>query len=203
MTPVTSPLLGIMDSGITGNLINTNYYSISTATVDVSGASSISFSSIPQTYTHLQLRIFNQTNRSTYNTSGLYMRLGNNGIDSGYNYSYHGLQSNPASPSNLVNSYAVTSSNYGPNMSTSSSVASNVFGVGVIDIVDYKNVNKYKTVRCLSGSDTNGAASGYAGYIDFGSFLWTSTNAVTDLAFYPLYGTAFNQYSTFELFGVK
>ena len=51
-----SPLLGILDSGKYRTFAG-NYVSIATATVTSGGASTITFSSIPSTYTHLQIRI--------------------------------------------------------------------------------------------------------------------------------------------------
>jgi hypothetical protein len=78
--------------------------------------------------------------------------------------------------------------------------SANVFGVGVIDILDAFNTSKYKTVRFLDGYDNNGS-----GLVALRSGLWQSTNAITDITFGPenFGGTTYKQYSTFALFGVK
>ena len=43
------------------------FESIAVATVDSGGASSVTFSNIPATYTHLQVRAVGRTDRPTYN----------------------------------------------------------------------------------------------------------------------------------------
>jgi hypothetical protein len=58
-----TPMLGIMASQISGHLSNTAYESI--ATVDASSSSSVTFSSIVGTYTHLQVRISTLTSTGT------------------------------------------------------------------------------------------------------------------------------------------
>ena len=52
------PILGVIASQITGHLSTNSFESIQTVTVGSGGQSSISFSSIPSTYKHLQLRCF-------------------------------------------------------------------------------------------------------------------------------------------------
>ena len=47
-------------------VVLSSYDSIATVTVGSGGSSSIVFSSIPQTYKHLQIRGFVQTTRATY-----------------------------------------------------------------------------------------------------------------------------------------
>ena len=78
--------------------------------------------------------------------------------------------------------------------------SANVFGVGVIDILDAFNTSKYKTVRFLDGYDNNGS-----GLVALRSGLWQSTNAITDITVAPenFGGTTYKQYSTFALYGVK
>ena len=73
------------------------------------------------------------------------------------------------------------------------------FAAHIFDILDYANINKYKTMRSLSGQDTNNATYGY---VFFNSSLWQSTNAITSISMAPSSGT-FNQYSSFALYGVK
>jgi hypothetical protein len=52
------PILGIIASAITGNLVTTSYESIETVTVGSGGSATVlTFSSIPATYTHLQIRV--------------------------------------------------------------------------------------------------------------------------------------------------
>jgi len=176
-------LPGILASGITGNLSTNNYISIATATVDSSGASNITFSSIPQTYTHLQIR-------GSFTGSGVPIPQFNG--DTGNNYAFHGLRGTGSAAS----AYAVTSA---PNLQlgTASQAGSTYPFSFIFDILDYTNVNKYKTTRSLGGSDQNGS-----GGIDFSSGLWLNTAAITSITIPIGSGTA-NQYSQFALYGVK
>jgi len=172
-----------------------NYYSIATVTVGAGGASNISFSSIPNTYTHLQLRGILRDNRSTSGGNNVNIRVGNSGIDSGSNYASHLLYGDGSSASTSAQS-SQTAGAFG--ISTSSSDGANIFGVQVIDILDYTNTSKNKTIRWLAGIDTNGA-----GQIRFSSTLWMSTSAITDIQFYDNAGASYVQYSSFALYGVK
>jgi hypothetical protein len=182
------PILGIIDSQKSGHLYNNSYTSLQTVTVGSGGASSITFSSIPSTYTHLQIRGIVREASGGFDQA--FMQLNS---DSGSNYATHNLNGNGSS----AGAGATTST-------TSMSVAaipgsnqsSSVFGATVIDILDYANTNKYKTVRSLSGTDNNGS-----GYAWFASGLWQNTNAVTNITIFSTYN--FVQYSQFALYGVN
>jgi hypothetical protein len=73
----------------------------------------------------------------------------------------------------------------------------NMFGTVIIDILDYKDTNKYKTQRWLGGTDQNGS-----GVVAFGSGLWMSTSAINQIT---LSGATGNwvQHTTFALYGIK
>ena len=190
------PILGVIDSGKSGHLVVPNSYaSIGTVTVGSGGASTITFSSIPSTYTHLQIRISAQTNRATYGTDSIAMRFNS---DTTSSYDTHEL----IGANGSANAYSTTSTNtpYWDAMGTSTSGA---FGAGIFDILDYANTNKYKTSRLFLGSDNNGSISSNTGAITLGSGLWQSTNAITSINFLPIYGSLFNQYSTFALYGIR
>ncbi len=75
--------------------------------------------------------------------------------------------------------------------------ATNGYSTYVIDILDYKNTNKYKTVRSLNGFDQNGYA-----FTWFASSVWLNTNAITSLTFNSDGGN-FLQYSQLALYGIK
>jgi len=83
-----TPILGIFDSAKSGNLYFSSYDSISTVTVGAGGAASIDITSIPSTYTHLQLRCFLQANRATYGMGEFELTVNNAG---GTNYSRNGV----------------------------------------------------------------------------------------------------------------
>jgi hypothetical protein len=163
----------------------TSFESIATVTVGSGGASNVEFTSIPGTYTHLQIRINSLGSANTASSlSGTY-----NG-DTGSNYSSHWLTGNGSSAS----SGATANDNiqyFGFSLHTSEANAS------VIDILDYANTNKYKTMRCLTGVDRNGSGS-----VWLFSGSWRNTNAITSIKITPNSGN-FNQYSHFALYGIK
>ena len=195
-----TPILGVIASQISGHLFTAGTFdSIQTVTVGAGGQSSISFSSIPSTYKHLQIRMFMQSNRGTYGTDNVSLRI--NG-DSGTNYVYHYLRGSGSAATPGASSSSITEitefSTQGCGTSTGGT-----FGAGVADILDYSSSAKYKTVRNLSGVDLNGSVGGGYGYVSLVSGLWMNTATVTSLLLYPVNGTAFTQYSSFALYGVK
>ena len=182
-----SPILGVFASSIQNSIASaTSYESISTVTVGSGGTSAVTFSSIPATYTHLQVR---GIARSTGSSS---MKLRVNS-DTGSNYSYHQLYGNGSTVSS--NGYASFTTMYIANLPVAADGA-NLFDGFVIDILDYANTSKNKTFRSLNGFDANGS-----GYIALESDAWLNTSAVTTLEFTTSVGIA--QYSSFALYGIK
>jgi len=181
------PILGIIASQLTGKL--SSYESIATTTVGAGGASSITFSSIPSGYQHLQIRY----TARTASTSNANINLNVNG-DTSSSAVWHVLYGTGTSAA----VYQFTSAYIIAGQTATSAVAANTFGVGVIDILDYKNTSKNKTVRSLSGADSNGA-----GIVYFSSGQWINTNAITSLAFTTGDAANFSQYSQFALYGIK
>ena len=162
----------------------TAYESIATVTVGSGGVSSVTFNSFSG-YTHLQIRFIAQNSGGTYVPN-----LTFNG-DTGTNYSYHRLGSYGSGVFADAGT-SQTSMQMGLIGSTS-----NVFSGGIIDILDYANTNKYKTVKSLGGFDENGG-----GFVLITSGNWRSTSAVTSLTLTSS-GFNFTQYSSFALYGVK
>lgn len=189
-----TPLLGIMASQISGHLWAPSgaYDSIATATVGSGGASTVTFSSIPSTYTHLQVRYLARTNRADVQDL---IRFRFNS-DAGTNYAYHWLRGDGGTAD--AGNGTSTASPWTAVIAGGNASASQ-FGVGVSDVLDYANTNKYKTTRTLSGVDTNSAD----GRIMFFSNLWMNTAAITSIEIAPNYGTSFSNYSSFALYGIK
>jgi hypothetical protein len=174
-----------------------DYESIATVTVGSGGSSSISFTSIPSTYKHLQIRALAQTNRATFAVDDFYMTFNS---DSGANYSYHGLYGDGGS----VGTTAVANAtNIATTQNIGTTAMANTFGVVVADILDYSDTNKYKTLRMLSGEDTNGAVAGVFPRLNFTSGSWRSTSAISTIFMAPINSSLFTQYSSFALYGIK
>lgn len=176
----------------------TDYESIATVTVGAGGSSSVSFTSIAGTYSHLQLRYTAQSNRGTYGIDNSKITINS---DSGSNYSWHILSGD----GNAAFSGAGTSQTFikSGDRDLATTTSTNMFGVGVIDFLDYSNTNKYKTTRALSGEDINGTIAGYGGGVSLSSGLWMNTAAITSITLVPANGTAYTQYSSFALYGIK
>ena len=174
-----------------------NYDALSTVTVPSGGLSSITFAGIPQTgYTHLQIRAFVKTDRSTYGRDETSLRFNS---DSASNYSWHTLYGNGGSAS----SYAVATDTNIDAGYISGGAGTDMFGGQVIDILDYTNTNKYKTIRSLSGHEQNGTIASLYNIIGLSSGSWRSTSAINSITIGIISGTLFNQYSSFALYGVK
>ena len=168
-----------------------SFESIATVTVGSGGQSSISFTSIPSTYKHLQVRAIGRTTDSGVVDSTIAWRFNS---DSGANYTLHLLIGDGSSAS----AYAGTGRDNASAYLAGAGASANVFGASIMDILDYTNGNKYKTVRSLFGTDTNGAG----GRVMLDSNLWLNTAAITSISATPVTGS-FVQYSSFALYGIK
>lgn len=157
----------------------TSYESIATVTVGSGGSSSISFSSIPSTYKHLQVRGIHK-----HSASGAFATIELNSDSTAANYTYHRLYGD--------GSAAAAEANASLNRIFTSYPH---WGSIVIDVLDYTNTNKYTTVRTLSGWDGNGS-----GEVNFISNLWENTAAVSALT---IKLSSFVEYSSFALYGIK
>lgn len=167
------------------------YDALATVTVPSGGLTSVTFAGIPTGYKHLQIRTI--TRESTGTIGQQFLRF--NG-DTGNNYSIHTLTGNGSSAGTTA-SAGGSQNKINCGIKPGSSDLANTFGAAVIDILDYASTTKNKTVRTLSGVDTNGA-----GYAWMSSGAWYNTSAITSIVF--IAETAdFAQYSQFALFGVK
>jgi len=179
-----APILGIWASSKAVATDTGAMFPLQVITVGPAGASSVSFTNIPSTYSHLQLRIIGRSASSNYG----FLRFNS---DSGSNYASHFLYGDGSSAA----ASAVTSSTsiYGARMGA----ATSTFGASIVDILDYANTNKNKTVRTLMGNDENGS-----GLVLLVSGLWTSTSAISSITYIPQVSD-FLQNSQFALYGIK
>lgn len=166
---------------------------VSIASANGTGSSdTITFSSISQIYTHLQIRIFAK-GTGTGNGVGTGSIIIFNGDTTATNYWRHG-----------INAYGsgISSSNGNDNafwdIIGSSSGLTSMYASNVIDILDYTNTNKKTTVRSIVGEETNGSGvhSGPR------SGLWNNTAAITSITLQS-YGGNFTTASHIALYGIK
>lgn len=170
-----------------------DYDSIQTVTVGAGGSASVSFTSIPSTYSHLQVRILS---RGTRAGTGYDYLLAQANSDTATNYSWHLLYGNGTSAATSANNSV---SSMGVGVQPQASATANAFAVTILDILDYANTSKYKTFRSLSGQDTNDTN----GVIELSSGNWRSTSAITSLTFTNNVSGNIAQYSSFALYGIN
>lgn len=164
--------------------ITNSYVSIATAT-GTGSSNTITFSVIPGTYKHLQLRGI------LVGSSSDVVQIAYNGDTTATNYYYHRLQGTGAGTPNAAAGNI-------RRLFDSNGSGSNYLAF-VTDVLDYSNTNKYKTTRSLSGYDANGS-----GVIDLESSLWKNTNdAITSIELSLTAGIYFSANSSFALYGIK
>jgi hypothetical protein len=178
-------VIGAITAGLFGTgvpPVTSSYESIATVTVGTA-QSSISFTSIPSTYKHLQVR-------GTF----LYSNTGDNMVCS-YN---SGAFSNVKVHYLFGDGSTVTAGNDTSIISINAANTSTEFQVGVYDFLDYTNTNKAHTLRYLQGQDRNGS-----GVIVLGSALATNTAAINQITFSWAGASNFRTYSRLALYGIK
>jgi hypothetical protein len=175
--------------------IPTSFESIATASA--TGAS-VTFSSIPSTYKHLQIRSrYRDTSTSTGQVAPLYVAF--NG-DTGNNYAYRTVGA--ASSTATISTSFVASTSW-MRISFAGICAYNtagLYGASIIDILSYSSSTINKTIRYMAGGDINGTSTGNGAAM--GSGLWINTNAVTSITIYAGNG-GFASGSTIALYGIN
>lgn len=153
--------------------------------VSPTSGTSITFSSIPQTYSSLQIRANYLLNIS----DSMFIQF--NG-DTTSTYNAHYLNGNG------------TTVTAGSRLSTSGIAALNVSGGGltypanfIYDVLDYTSTTKYKTGRSISGYNDNSTGAN----LELDSMAWRSTAAVTSITLFQ--NRTFQTGTTFALYGIK
>lgn len=175
-----------LQSGLIGD-----FESISTIVL-TGNQSTINFTSIPQNYAHLQLRIIGRNSLIGSNQRE-YFKCNFNSDTTSANYRRHELIGNGSVVS--VGSFQDGGISLGPTINSS-----NTFSAHIVDILDYASTNKYKTVKTVCGYDGNGF-----GECHINSGIWFSTSAITSINLSPFISGSnfFTQYTSLALYGVK
>jgi hypothetical protein len=170
------------------------FESIATVTA-AGGETSLTFSSIPSTYKHLQIRFSARSTRTNSSPGSENLNLQFNG-DTGANYALHFLR---ADGSSAFAGGQANASQININNAVIASGSSNtlVYSPGIIDINDYSATTKNKTVAALGGYDFNGS-----GRVALSSGFRNSTSAITSITL-QIDGQQFASGSVFSLYGIK
>tara|TARA_R110000868_G_scaffold118811_1_gene314885 strand:- start:1297 stop:1860 length:564 start_codon:yes stop_codon:yes gene_type:complete len=184
---IGNAIAGFLGAGVAAS--TTAYESIATAT-GTGSSGTISFTSIPSTFSHLQVRILGRSDTASVTQTAVFT-LNN---DTGANYANHVLIGDGATASA---SGGASSSNVPRIYSVGASAAASIMSVGIIDIHDYASTTKYKTIRIFTGDDRNGA-----GRTALSSGLWQNTTAVNRLDIITAAGN-WTTATTIALYGIK
>lgn len=156
-----------------------DYYSIATAN-GTGSSGTITFSSIPATFSHLQVRLIANMGA----TNNFNIRF--NGDTTSANYIYHQIYGDGTN----------TGAGASVGLPFAGYATTSYYGISIIDIFDYANTNKNKTISTIHGSDANGS-----GFSLFRSGLWLNTAAINQIEIVA--GTNFTTASKFALYGIK
>lgn len=165
---------------------------LSTVTVGASGAATIDFTSIPQTFTDLKIVASLRGTRAN-NISELGIQF--NGVTTS-SYNYRVLRGNGATADSFNGSAGQVYA-YGGIHPAASATAS-VFGNAEIYIPNYTSANN-KSFSVDAVQETNGTTA----YQILSADIFNNTAAITSIKFYSLDSDNFAQYSTATLYGIK
>lgn len=159
------------------------YTPISSTTVATSGIQTITFSSIPSTYTDLVVVL----QAKTASLADLQLRFNS---DTGSNYSTTVMTGTGSSAvsNRYTNQTFMWLDTYGAPRVTE-------FNVAIHHIMNYANTTTFKTVVGRTGVSTNGTEAIVG--------LWRSTSAINRIDFQPYGLYDFSTGTTFTLYGIK
>jgi hypothetical protein len=86
---------------------------------------------------------------------------------------------------------------------TGSGSETGAFNAGVLDLLDPYSTTKNKTLRTLSGQQSQ-SAGGFGGtFVSLYSTLFVSTSSVTSVGFLPRFGTNWVAGTRFSIYGIR
>lgn len=191
MSPIPLGFLAASGAGAAGS------YELIQSIFVTSNVSSVSFTSIPQDYKHLQIRAVARLSTSSEVTRILQSRF--NGISTASHASK--FSRGEGGGLNAVSVFQVTNlSQMWNSHLPAANAANNAFGPFVMDILDYSTSTKMKTVRTTGGSWWNSTNNA----VNFTSSLFPNTSAITSIEFdhYDV-GSSIITGSRFSLYGLK
>lgn len=164
------------------------YKLIASSTVGAGGASSITFSSIPQTYTDLVIKYSLRSSRGGSSTYGFAVSFNS----SSANTSGRLLTGNGSSAASVSFSGLMSLGN-----EVLSTVTANTFGNGELYIPNYAGSNN-KSASVDNVTENNGTTA----FAELIANLWANSAAITSITL-DGYGANFVQYSSAYLYGVS
>lgn len=170
------------------------YTLIGSNTVGSGGAASITFSSIPATYTDLAVKISARSDSAVYYTP-VWMVV--NSITSGYTNRFIDVYNN--GPTTATDWFGINSK-MPAGAATGASDTSSTFSNNEVYIPNYAG-STYKSVS-VDGTTENNSSTNNQWYLFLSANLLSNTAAVTGLTF-TLNAGSFVQYSSIYLYGIS
>lgn len=169
-----------------------------------SSQNSITFSSIPSTYEHLQIRAsLRDSGTGNYSAVKMWFATGGGSHDTGTNYTFHQIygygstiKSEMSTNYNHARAYGLAAND------TSPWVKNPVFSTCNILLIDYANTSKNTTWEHNGYSHVSHDYTNYETFASFGGGMWNNTGAVDKIVF-GCEGAPYLRGSTITLYGIK
>ena len=161
-----------------------------------SAVGSVTFSSIPTTYTDLIL-IANYWDTESGNDARCMVQVGNGSIDTASNYSMTSLYGNGTTASSTANA----SRTQFDDQTGGANVSSSAPALNIYQFLNYSNTTTYKTVLYRQ-NNLDSAVVDHGTSANVG--LWRSTSAINTIKIYPRTGTTnIRSGASFTIYGIK
>lgn len=165
--------LGLLSQG-GGAGAGPNALTLISTTILGSATSEVNFTSIPSTYKHLQLRIVGRVDSA--GDSSMTLRF-NSDTSGASTYSWRAIR---GTGSSVTATYSYTNNRTTIAYLPGTSSTANSFGTSIIDILDYANTSKNKTIRTLNGApNLTGTYTATNQAVVFWGGGWFDTSAIS------------------------
>ena len=171
-----------------------NTYNLITSTTLSTSTASVTFSSLPTTFTDLLIKCSTRSDQP----SVLDLVIGTFNGSSASNYDNYSLIGNGA---NSVSNRGLSQPYMRFGYTDGNSAGSNIFGATEIYIPNYQSSTN-KIASGFSGSGNNSTSAADA-FVTMYATRWALTSAITSITISPINGPNWIAGSTFQLYGIK
>lgn len=169
----------------------TTYTAIATVTVGGGGASSIAFTSIPQIYTDLLVKLSPKSTRTDAPYEGIELSINSNTTDASY---WRQVLMN-----NENTTVAAQSADRYVGWTTTNGGTASVFGLFELYFPNYRLAETKAYMSDFTSENNAAAVTALGFFVNY----FNSTAAITSMSFNFVGGNNFAQYSTATLYGIK
>jgi hypothetical protein len=175
------------------------YEAIATNTVSGSSTTTVTFSSIPQTYTDLVLVMSVRASAVTFNNMNFMNTTLNSDTSAIYSPTFLYYR-NTGGGASAISSRGTNENNFNLGGIATNNFGSSIFSTYTINFMNYSNTTTNKTVlaRIATGGDLTAMDDAWAAV-----GLYRSTSAISTISVSPSSSGNFVAGSTFSLYGIK